>query len=148
MYRRAEERLEVLLVHPGGPFFSGRDEGAWGIPKGEYAAGEVGLDCALREFAEETGHPVAPVGLIELGDIRQGSGKIVTAWAIEGDLEAEAITSNTFLLEWPPGSGRPQEFPEVDRAGWFDLVRAAGKILEAQRPLLDRLAGAVAAGGG
>jgi predicted NUDIX family NTP pyrophosphohydrolase len=148
LYRHAESLLEVLLVHPGGPFFSGRDAGSWGIPKGEYAPGEEALACALREFEEETGHPVAPVGLIDLGEIRQGSGKIVRAWAIEGELDAGEIRSNTFRLEWPPRSGRMEEFPEVDRAGWFTAAEAAGKMLAAQLPLLERLAGALAAAPG
>ncbi len=144
LYRRAAASLEVLLVHPGGPFYQRRDAGVWSIPKGEYASGEEPLACALREFAEETGQPLVPGGLIDLGEIRQRSGKIVTAWATEGDLDAEQITSNTFLAEWPPRSGRQEEFPEVDRAGWFGLDAAAEKILDAQRPLLDRLAAALA----
>ncbi len=141
LYRRRPAGLEVLLVHPGGPFFRRRDTGAWGIPKGEYAGGEEALAAALREFEEETGQaPVVAAEPIALGEIRQGSGKIVTAWALEGQLDAGEIQSNTFLVEWPPGSGRQQEFPEVDRAGWFGLAEAAEKILAAQRPLLDRLA--------
>jgi predicted NUDIX family NTP pyrophosphohydrolase len=146
VYRRSASGVEVLLVHPGGPFFRDRDAGAWGIPKGEYADGEEALACARREFAEEIGQPPPAAPAVLLGEIRQRSGKIVTAWAIEGDLDAEQITSNTFEVEWPPRSGRRQAFPEVDRAGWFGLDAAAEKMLAAQRPLLDRLAGALAAG--
>jgi predicted NUDIX family NTP pyrophosphohydrolase len=145
MYRRAAAGLEVLLVHPGGPFFRDKDAGAWGIPKGEYADGEEALACARREFAEEIGQPPPTAPVVSLGEIRQRSGKIVTAWAIAGDLDAERITSNTFVIEWPPRSGRRQAFPEVDRAGWFGLDEAVEKMLAAQRPLLDRLAVALAA---
>ncbi|MGI8801367.1 MAG: NUDIX domain-containing protein [Solirubrobacteraceae bacterium] len=145
LYRRRAERLEVLLVHPGGPYFARKDAGSWGIPKGEYAAGEEPFACALREFAEETGQVLDPAEPIDLGEVRQGSGKIVTAWATEGELDADRITSNTFLVEWPPRSGRRREFPEVDRAAWFTLAQAAEKILAAQQPLLDRLAAAPAA---
>src|SRR4051812_13359232 len=130
---------EVLLVHPGGPFFARRDDGAWSIPKGLYEPGEEPLACARREFAEELGSPCPDGPALELGEIRQRNGKRVTAWAVEGDLDADAFTSNTFSLEWPPRSGRIQEFPEVDRAGWFALDPARKKILEAQSPLLDRL---------
>jgi predicted NUDIX family NTP pyrophosphohydrolase len=140
LFRRGEAGLEVLLVHPGGPFFSRRDAGAWSIPKGLYEEGEESLACARREFAEELGSPCPDGPPIELGEIRQRNGKRVTAWAVEGDLDAEHITSNTFDIEWPPRSGRRQEFPEVDRAGWFGLDAAREKILAAQVPLLDRLA--------
>ncbi len=144
LYRRRPAGLEVLLVHPGGPFFARRDAGVWSIPKGEYGADEEPLACARREFAEEIGQPLPPAAaVIPLGEIRQRGGKVVSAWAIEGDLDARAIASNTFVLAWPPGSGRTREFPEVDRAGWFDLAAAAEKLLAAQRPLLDRLAAAV-----
>ncbi len=143
LYRGSGPAVEVLLVHPGGPFFARQDAGVWGIPKGECAAGEEPLDGARREFAEETGHALAGVPSVDLGEIRQGSGKIVRAWAIEGDLDADRITSNTFVLEWPPRSGRQQAFPEVDRAAWLGLDAAAEKILAAQRPLLDRLARAL-----
>jgi len=138
MYRRVAATLEVLLVHPGGPYWRLRDEGAWSIPKGEIDAGEDASDAARREFAEETGK--ALMGPLEpLGEIRQRGGKRVLAFAIEGDLDIHAIVSNTFEIEWPPKSGKMQAFPEIDRAGWFDLPAAHAKILEGQRSLLERL---------
>ena len=138
MYRRVAATLEVLLVHPGGPYWRLRDEGAWSIPKGEIDAGEDASDAARREFAEETGK--ALMGPLEpLGEIRQRGGKRVLAFAIEGDLDIQAIVSNTFEIEWPPKSGKMQAFPEIDRAGWFDLPAAHAKILEGQRSLLERL---------
>ena len=140
LYRHGDDGPEVLLVHPGGPFFARRDDGAWSIPKGLYEDDEEPLAAARREFAEELGSPCPDGPALELGEIRQKNGKRVTAWAVEGDLDAEAITSNTFELEWPPRSGRRQEFPEVDRAAWFTLDAARVKILAAQAPLLDRLA--------
>jgi predicted NUDIX family NTP pyrophosphohydrolase len=140
LYRRNSDGLEVLLVHPGGPFFARRDAGAWSIPKGLYEDGEEPLACARREFAEELGSPCPDGPAHELGEIRQRNGKRVTAFAVEGDLDAEAITSNTFTLEWPPRSGRIQEFPEVDRAGWFTLDAARDRLIPAQAPLLDALA--------
>jgi predicted NUDIX family NTP pyrophosphohydrolase len=139
LFRRTADGLEVLLVHPGGPFFARRDAGAWSIPKGLYEDGEEPFACAQREFAEELGSPCPDGPAIELGEIRQRNGKRVTAWAVEGDLNADAITSNTFTIEWPPRSGHRQEFPEVDRAGWFGLDAAREKVLAAQAPLLDRL---------
>jgi predicted NUDIX family NTP pyrophosphohydrolase len=139
MYRRIGSQLEVLLVHPGGPYWRRRDEGAWSIPKGEMDAGEDAGDAARREFAEETGVRLA--GPLEsLGEIRQRGGKRVLAFAVEGDVDVQLIKSNTFEMEWPPKSGGKQVFPEIDRAGWFDLPVAQAKILEGQRPLLDRLA--------
>lgn len=135
----ADGTLEVLLVHPGGPFWARRDAGAWSIPKGEVADGEDHLACARREFAEELGQPAPEGPAVDLGEVRQKAGKLVTAWAVEGDVDPAAITSNTFEVEWPRGSGRLQEFPEVDRAEWFDLEEAAARILEGQRPLLDAL---------
>ena len=139
LYRRTPGWIEVFLVHPGGPFWAKKDAGAWSIPKGEYVPGEDPLDAARREFAEETG--IVPDGeLVELGVVKQAGGKIVTAWAFEGDCDAAAIRSNTFTMEWPPKSGRQQEFPEVDRAEWFDLETAAGKILKGQLPFPGRLA--------
>jgi predicted NUDIX family NTP pyrophosphohydrolase len=140
LYRHGTDDLEVLLVHPGGPYFARRDAGAWSIPKGLYETGEEPLDCARREFAEELGSPCPDGPVLELGEIRQRNGKRVTAWAVEGDLDAAAITSNTFTIEWPPRSGRTQEFPEVDRAAWFGLGAAREKLIEAQATLLDRLA--------
>jgi predicted NUDIX family NTP pyrophosphohydrolase len=143
--RSAAGELEVLLVHPGGPFWARRDAGAWSIPKGEIDAGEAPWKCALRELEEETGARLERTEdeLIPLGDVRQRSGKVVTAWALEGDLDADAISSVTFELEWPPRSGRMQAFPEVDRAAWLPLPAAHEKLLPAQTPFLDRLAAIV-----
>jgi predicted NUDIX family NTP pyrophosphohydrolase len=143
--RSAEGGLEVLLVHPGGPFWARRDAGAWSIPKGEVDPGEEERACALRELAEETGSVFeAGAGdLLPLGEVRQRSGKVVTAWALEGDLDANAICSMTFELEWPPRSGRRQTFPEVDRAAWLALPAAREKLLPAQAPFVDRLAALV-----
>ncbi|MBS1869566.1 MAG: NUDIX domain-containing protein [Actinobacteria bacterium] len=144
LFRRSGgDRLEVLLVHPGGPFWARRDAGAWTIPKGEVDAGEAERACALRELEEETGAAFPDAlehELLPLGEVRQKSGKVVSAWALERDLDAGAIHSNTFELEWPPRSGRMQTFPEVDRAGWFALAAARRKLLPAQAPFLDRLA--------
>ncbi|HET6448154.1 MAG TPA: NUDIX domain-containing protein [Conexibacter sp.] len=139
----AGSALEVLLVHPGGPFWASRDLGAWSIPKGEVDAGEAERACALRELEEETGAAFPDAlehELLPLGEVRQRSGKVVSAWALERDLDADAIRSNTFELEWPPRSGRVQAFPEVDRAGWFALDAARAKLLPAQTPFVDRLA--------
>ena len=144
MYRADGSRLEVLLVHPGGPFWARKDQGVWSIPKGEYDQGEDPLATALRELEEETGHLLPEADLLELGDIRQRGGKVLTAWAVAGDLDPDAITSNTFTMEWPPRSGRLREFPEVDRAGWFDVPTAREKVLAAQAELIDRLLGALA----
>jgi len=132
---------EVLLVHPGGPFWARKDAGAWSIPKGEYEEGEDPRSAALREFAEELGSPL-PAGteLVELGTVKQKSGKVITAYAARGDLDPDAIRSNTFTTEWPPRSGRMQEFPEVDRAGWFGLDEAREKLNPAQAAFVDRLA--------
>jgi predicted NUDIX family NTP pyrophosphohydrolase len=138
MYRRAGPQLQVLLVHPGGPYWRRKDDGAWSIPKGEMDAGEDAEAAARREFMEETG--VALTSPLEsLGDIRQRGGKRVLAFAIEGDADVHALTSNSFEIEWPPRSGKMQSFPEIDRAEWFELPAAHEKILESQRPLLDRL---------
>ncbi len=139
MYRRSRGTLEVLLVHPGGPFWEKKDLGSWSIPKGEYEAGEEALAAATREFQEETGL-VAEGPYTPLTPIRQQGGKLVQAWAFEGDCDAESLKSTTFSLEWPPGSGRRREFPEVDRAGWFGIEEAKRKILPAQADLLDELA--------
>jgi predicted NUDIX family NTP pyrophosphohydrolase len=140
MYRHAEPRLEVLLVHPGGPYWRRKDEGAWSIPKGEMDGEQDAATVARREFAEETG-VVLPAGPLEpLGEIRQRAGKRVIAFAVEGDLDVYAIRSNTFEMEWPPRSGKMQAFPEIDRAEWFDLAAAQKKIIDGQQPLLDRLA--------
>jgi predicted NUDIX family NTP pyrophosphohydrolase len=131
---------EVLLVHPGGPFWAKKDAGAWSIPKGEYDEGDDPRACALREFEEELGSPL-PEGteLVDLGTVRQKSGKVITAFAAAGDLDPQAITSNTFEMEWPPRSGRVQEFPEVDRAGWFSIAEAREKLNPAQAEFLVRL---------
>lgn len=139
LYRGSGAAIEVLLVHPGGPFWTRRDAGAWSIPKGEYEEGEDPRACALREFEEETGTPLPPGELRELGDIRQKGGKVVTAWAAKGDLDADAVRSNTFRMEWPPRSGRWATFPEIDRAGWFDIEEARDKLVPAQAEFLDRL---------
>jgi predicted NUDIX family NTP pyrophosphohydrolase len=138
MYRNVTQSLEVLLVHPGGPFWRNKDDGAWSIPKGEIDAGERPEDIARREFMEELGS--AASGLLRpLGEIRQRGGKRVHAFAVEGDLDVSTVVSNTFEMIWPPKSGRAQTFSEVDRAEWFALPAARNKILEGQRPLLDRL---------
>jgi predicted NUDIX family NTP pyrophosphohydrolase len=139
LYRLTGEGPEVLLVHPGGPFWAKRDEGVWSIPKGEYGEDDDPLTAALREFEEETGTPLEPGEPVELGSVKQKSGKVVVAWAIRGDLDANAIHSNTFAMEWPPRSGRTAEFPEVDRAGWFDPSAARRKLVEAQAAFVDRL---------
>jgi predicted NUDIX family NTP pyrophosphohydrolase len=141
LYRQgADGAVEVLLVHPGGPFWTKKDLGAWSIPKGEYDAAEDPEAAARREFAEELG-VMLEAPLLPLGVLRQKGGKQVTAFAAEADLDVSAIRSNEFQLEWPPRSGRMQSFPEVDRAEWFPLPAAADKILASQRPFLDRLAG-------
>src|SRR5262245_52809451 len=128
MYRRANAGLELLLVHPGGPFWARKDLGAWSIPKGEYSEGEDAFAVAAREFEEETG--MRPAGEFRvLGEVKQAGGKIVTAWAVEGEFDPGALKSNRFELEWPPRSGRRQSYPEVDRAEWFDLDEARRKIL-------------------
>ena len=138
MYRRGPRGLEVLLVHPGGPFWKNRDEGAWTIPKGTVLPGEALIEAARREFEEETG--TAPAGeLISIGSIRQKGGKTVHAWAVEGDMDPRAIRSNTFTMEWPAGSGKQVTFPEVDRAEYYGLGDARQKINAAQAELSDRL---------
>jgi predicted NUDIX family NTP pyrophosphohydrolase len=129
----------VLLVHPGGPFWAKKDAGAWSIPKGEYEDGEDPRACAAREFEEELGTPAPAGALEELGTVKLRSGKQILAFALAGDLDADAVRSNTFTLEWPPRSGRMQEFPEVDRAGWFSLDEARVKLNPAQAQFLDRL---------
>jgi predicted NUDIX family NTP pyrophosphohydrolase len=140
LHRGGAERREVLLVHPGGPFWARRDAGAWSIPKGEYDDGEEPLACALREFEEEIGSALEAAGdLVELGEVTQRNRKRVTAWAAAGDVDASAVRSNTFTMEWPPRSGRTEEFPEIDRAEWFPLAQAREKLIEAQVVFLDRL---------
>jgi predicted NUDIX family NTP pyrophosphohydrolase len=139
LYRRRDGKLEVLLVHPGGPFWQKRDEGAWSIPKGELADNEDGMVVARREFQEELGTAAPEGAATSLGDVRQAGGKVVHAWALPGDLDVTQVVSNSFEVEWPPRSGKMQQFPEVDRAGWFDLETARRKLIPAQRLFIDRL---------
>lgn len=140
MYRRTGEHLEVLLAHPGGPYFRNKDDGAWTLPKGEVDEGEEELACALREFREETGIDPEGARFLPLGEIKQRAGKRVHAWAFEGDWDGAAPpASNTFEIEWPPKSGKRASFPEIDRMAFFTLPLARIKILAAQRELLDRL---------
>ena len=142
---------EVLLVHPGSPFWARKDLGAWSIPKGELEGGEDAQQCALRELAEELGPAAPPLGrddLIELGSIRQKGGKVVHAWGAEGEFDPAALSSNSFELEWPPRSGTRREFPEVDRAEWFDPAVARRRILAAQAELIERLLEALGGGPG
>jgi predicted NUDIX family NTP pyrophosphohydrolase len=145
LYRMAGGEPEVLLVHPGGPFWAKRDAGAWSIPKGEYGAGEDPFACAAREFEEELGSAPPAASPIELGAVRQAGGKLVTAWAVEGDFDPAGLRSNSFSMEWPPRSGEIREFPEVDRAQWFSLAEAREKIVPAQAAFIDRLAESLAA---
>ena len=142
-YRFTAQVLEVLLVHPGGPFWAKKDEAAWTIAKGEVAEGEAPVDAARREFREETSFE-ARGELLAIGEVRQPGGKIVTAWAFAGDFDPDEVVSNTFEMEWPPRSGRRRKFPEVDRAAWFTMAVARTKILRAQVAFLDRLEAAVA----
>ena len=143
LYRRKDRDIEVLLVHPGGPYWTRKDAGAWSLPKGEVEEGEDPRTAALREFAEETGTRLPDGALEPLGSVKLKSGKLVHAFAVAGDLDPQAIVSSTFELEWPPRSGRTRTFPEVDRAGWFGLDEAREKLLEAQRPFLDRIVAAL-----
>lgn len=140
-YRRGSESLEVLLVHPGGPFWAKKDEGAWSIPKGEIDEGEEAQACALRELEEELGSSLGLVAerLVELGTVSQKAGKLVHCWAAETDFDPADLNSNTFAMEWPPLSGRQREFPEVDRAEWFPPEQARAKINPAQAAFVDRL---------
>ncbi|TJX57999.1 MAG: NUDIX domain-containing protein [Mesorhizobium sp.] len=145
IYRRSLGDIQVLLVHPGGPFWAKKDNGAWSIPKGLVDQGEDELAAARRETGEELGMKVEG-SFARLGDYRQPGGKIVSAWSVEADIDVAAIRSNTFTMEWPPRSGSMKEFPEVDRAGWFTLAEAEVKILQGQRPMLSDLAGQLDAG--
>lgn len=138
LYRVVDGVVEVLIVHPGGPFWARKDDGAWSIPKGEYELGEPPWEAARREFAEELGSGVPDGPRTDLGEVRQ-SGKVVTAYAVLGDLDVSEIRCNTFELEWPRGSGHIQRFPEVDRAAWLPVAAARLKLLKGQQPLLDRL---------
>jgi predicted NUDIX family NTP pyrophosphohydrolase len=143
LFREREGYLEVLLGHPGGPFFARKDEGSWSVLKGEADPGEELPAVARREFAEESGQEPPDGTMLELGEVRQRGGKTVVAWALAGDLDPAAARSNTFEMEWPPRSGRTSEFPEIDRVEWFDLETARRKILPAQASFLDRLEDAV-----
>ena len=138
LWRRGPGGIEVLLGHMGGPFWARKDDGGWSIPKGGQGPDEEPVDVARREFEEELGSP-PPDGLVPLGEHRVARGKVLAVWAVEGDLDAAACTSNTFPLEWPPRSGRVQEFPEIDRAAWFPLDEARSKLVAGQVPFLDRL---------
>jgi predicted NUDIX family NTP pyrophosphohydrolase len=138
MYRRRHGVLEVFLVHPGGPFWQKKDAGSWSIPKGEYTTEEDPLEVAKREFQEETGFK-ASGEFVSLASRKQPSGKIITAWAFEGNCDASTIKSNTFSMEWPPRSGKREEFPEVDRAGWFSIPDAKQKIIKEQSGFVDEL---------
>jgi predicted NUDIX family NTP pyrophosphohydrolase len=139
MYRGSGSALELLLVHPGGPFFAKKDDGAWSIPKGEYQQGEEPLAVARREFEEELGSPPPHGTFLELGELVQPSRKVITAFAVEGDFDPAKLKSNRFEMEWPPQSGRKQSFPEVDRAAWFAPAEAAKKIQSGQARFIDRL---------
>ncbi len=142
MYRGSGPELRLLLVHPGGPFWASKDQGAWSIPKGEYEHDEEPLICAIREFKEELGSAPQAAGartFIELGELAQPSGKVITAWAVEGDFETDTLRSNLFEMEWPPKSGRVQPFPEVNLVDWFSVADARKKIQPGQAPFIDRL---------
>lgn len=139
LYRRTQAELEVLLVHPGGPFWSKKDDGAWFIPKGELEADEEPLAAALREFREELGCEVPAGARSPLGTVKNKSSKTISVWAVEGDIDLEHFKSNTFVMEWPPRSGQQREYPEVDRARFFTLSAAKLKLHSAELPLLDRL---------
>ena len=145
LYRERAAGLEVLLVHPGGPLWASKDDGAWSIPKGEFTAGEDALAAARREFTEETGFTAA-AGATPLAPVRLKSGKIVHVWAVRGDADPAALRSNTFTMEWPPRSGHRREFPEVDRAAWFPVAEAVRKISPGQVPLLRELERLLASG--
>jgi predicted NUDIX family NTP pyrophosphohydrolase len=139
LHRACDGVVEVLLAHPGGPFWARKDDGAWSIPKGEYTEGEEPWAVAQREFSEELGLPVPDGRRIDFDPLKQPSGKVVTAFAVQGDLDVTNTRSNTFELEWPKGSGRVREFPEVDRVAWFPVAQARAKLLKGQRAFLDRL---------
>ena len=139
LYRRAADGVEVLIGHMGGPFWAKKDAGGWSIPKGECGPGEIAFDVARREFEEELGTAVPAESFRHLGELRTTSSKVLTVWAAEGDLDATACVSNTFEIEWPPRSGRMQEFPEIDRAAWFGVEAARTKLVKGQVPFLDRL---------
>ena len=140
VFRRAPDAdIEVMIAHMGGPFWAKKDSGGWSIPKGEYEPGEEPLVAARREFLEELGREAPSAEFIDLGEVRQPSGKRIRAWAVEADLDVSHITSNTFEMEWPRGSGRTERFPEIDGAGWFDLDTARSKLVKGQVPFIDLL---------
>lgn len=139
LWRRTEGGPEVLIGHMGGPFWAKKDAGGWSIPKGEYDPGEAPFAVACREFEEELGTPVPAADFLPLGELRTTSSKVLTVWAAEGELDVTTAVSNTFELEWPPRSGRIQEFPEIDRAGWFPVEEARTKLVKGQVGFLDRL---------
>lgn len=143
LYRTGDDGLEVLIAHPGGPFWAKKDDGAWSIPKGEYDIDDDPWEAARREFAEELGLTVPDGPRLDLGEVRQAGGKVVTAFAVGADLDVSEARSNTFEMEWPPRSGRVQEFPEVDRVAWVRLEEARTKLLKGQLPILDRLSSAL-----
>jgi predicted NUDIX family NTP pyrophosphohydrolase len=146
LYRIIDDVVEVLIGHPGGPFWARKDEGAWSIPKGEYVEGEDPWTVAQREFEEELGKAPPEGPRIDFGPLKQPSGKVITAFAVLGDLDLEGTVSNTFELEWPKGSGKIREYPEIDRVGWFSVEEANAKLLKGQRPLLDSLTVALEGG--
>jgi predicted NUDIX family NTP pyrophosphohydrolase len=141
LFRRVEEDVEVLIVHPGGPFWARKDLGAWSVPKGEYNEGEAALACALRELEEELGSlpEISEEDLIDLGEVRQKSGKRVRVWAVESEFDPSTLNSNTFSMQWPPHSGRRRDFPEVDQAEWLAPQKAKRKLIPAQAAFVDRL---------
>lgn len=139
LYRAYDGVVEVLIAHPGGPFWARKDDGVWSIPKGEYTEDDDPWVAAQREFAEELGLPVPAGARVDFGPLKQPSGKVVTAFAVRGDLDVSDAHSNTFEVEWPKGSGKVREFPEVDRVGWFSVAQARSKLLKGQRAFLDRL---------
>ena len=143
LYKRVDGQLRVLLVHPGGPFWARRSEGAWSMPKGEIGEGEAPLLVAQREFKEELGADPPASGFVSLGSVRQAGGKVVHAWAVSGDLDVAQFKSNTFEIEWPPRSGNLKTFPEVDKAAWFEPEAAERMILAGQKPLIERLRAAL-----
>jgi predicted NUDIX family NTP pyrophosphohydrolase len=139
VFRQEKRELEVLLGHMGGPLWARRDNGAWTVPKGEFSEDEEPLAAAQREFVEELGLPVPPGELLDLGEVRQSGGKSVRIWAVDGDLDPDSVTLGTFQMQWPPGSGRMQSFPELDRVAWLPLESARQRLVTAQRAFLDRL---------
>jgi predicted NUDIX family NTP pyrophosphohydrolase len=140
VYRHKDSIVEVLIGHQGGPFFAKKDKGAWSIPKGEFPDGEDPTEAAKREFQEEIGQPVPAGEFIELGHTKNKSGKTIYVWAVEGNLDATNITSNTFIMEWPPHSGQQQKFPEIDKAAWVEISKAIDKLNSGQTVFLERLA--------